>query len=792
MVNLPVVTLFIVFGLSCLVSKAENRLTGRVFDGDTNEALEGVVIGYNNYTVAITDEEGLFTLQIPDNENDSLVFSHLGYQTKTVLFSYMAAVGDTVHIDLAPLSVEMDEVLVVHSNHKRFIDDTRTGVIELSLGDSQYLPQFIGQSDLFKTLELMPGFQTGGEGDAAIYIRGGSFDQNLILLNGAPVYNPSHLLGFYSVFNPDIIDNIELIKSGIPVEYGNRLSSVINCSVDNRVIGDSIAGKGSAGVLSTAFSSTIPIVKDELTLYAGFRRTHINIILDLMDKFDLMDTRSVDFETGYDFYDINAGLNYQPNDRHTFSLDFYKGRDLFDMFTPDILLDADMSWGNELVTFNWNHKINRNFSASHNLYYSSYDYELDLRNPAYNLNLGSSVSSVGHKSKLSYFADRFKIEAGVDNKYQKFTPNSSDVSTSTIKFDFGSVDSHNLGEYSLFLSMDGELSTRWMLSAGVRLNRAVHYGSYRHFHYDDNNVISDTTFYSSGEAIYSFTNPDYMASLRYRTSGNSSLKFSFNRNHQYTHMVNATAVSFPVDFWVSSGKDIPSQSGWQVATGWYKLSNNNDFRFSVEGYYKETKNHSEFDNAFMRSVDNTSVVESLVYGKGKSWGIEFLAHKMQGRWKGWLGYTFSKSISSIEEIEQGRWFPTSYDRPHDISLVTIYDHNEKWKFGGTFVYSTGRPFTPSIGRYFLENNVVSIYGAHNSDRFPDFHRFDLSATRVLKDSNNRYSALTLSIYNVYNRSNPFFIFPKTTGDLNDYYMEVEPYEVSIFPILPSVSWQFRF
>ncbi|SKC23481.1 TonB-dependent receptor [Alkalitalea saponilacus] len=777
----------LVFG-SASATKAQSLLTGRVVDESTGEVLSGAIVSRDNLFVTKTDENGFFEMRLPEDSSSTLAVSFVGFETYFILSDQIKGY---VEIFLVPLAVEMDEITITHSADSRFIRDSRTGVIEFSTKESQFLPQFLGQTDLFKTLELLPGFQTGGEGDAAIYIRGGSFDQNLILLDGAPVYNPSHLLGFYSVFNPDIVNSVELIKSGIPVEYGNRLSSVIISSTDRNVTPGLSVG-GNVGVLSTAINAEMPVVENQLSVYGGFRRTHINMILSLMDEFDMISSRSVEFESGYDFYDVNGGINYAPNRNHNLSLSFYKGRDLFSMHTPAILLDADMNWGNEIVALNWNHRIGRNLSAVHTFFYSDYDFEIELRNPAYDLLMHSGVNAMGHKSKFVYTTDFLSLYAGVDNKYQRFIPNSSQAGTETVEFDFGTVDRHYLGEYSFFAGFESELTARWMLTAGLRINRAVQYGPYRKFSYNDTGVISDTTFIARGEVARRFTRPDYMVALRYLISSGSSIKLSFNRNHQFTHMVNATTVSFPVDFWVASGIDIPVQSGWQLAGGWYTLSANRMFQFSVEAYYKEAKNHSEFDNYFMQSVDNTPLVESLVYGRGKMWGAEFLVSKQMGDWQGWIGYTISKSIASIKEIEDGRWFPTAYDRPHDFSLVVSYDHNEKWKFGGTFVYSTGRPYTPSIGRYFLENNVVSIYGARNSDRFPDYHRLDLSATRVLKDTGKRYSALVFSIYNAYSRSNPFFIFPKVTGDLSEYNMGVEPYKVSIFPVLPSVSWQFRF
>ncbi len=782
-----VVFFIVLFGFS-LPLAANLPVLGRVVDGHTTEALSGAKIYVGSRDVAVTDDYGFFYFSSSDSIFH-ISITALGYHSGHFLYQFSKS--DTIEFEMYPLNVEIEEVTIVHSSDSKFIRDTRTGIIDLSTEDSRYLPLFLGQADLFKTLELMPGYRTGGEGDASIYIRGGYFDQNLILLDGAPVYNPSHLLGFYSVFNPDIVNHVELIKSGIPVEYGNRLSSVILSNSDNN-IPKSTSGGINLGILSTGAMINTPLVDDKLSVFFGFRRSHIGMILRLMDDLEIINSRSVEFQSDYDFYDINGGVIFKPNPNHHLQINLYKGRDIFSMVTPAILLDADLTWGNELLSFNWNHKLSPNFSLFHNLYYSDYDFDIKLRNPAYDLLLTSGVRALGQKSKVVYTTDNFKYSAGLDNKYQKFIPNSSNIGTQQIEFDFGSVDNYYLGEYSMFFSIDGQLTNRWMFSAGTRLNYSVHYGPYNKFIYDEEGVLSDTIFYKGGKAAAHFISPDLMASLRFMLSNLSSLKLSFNRNHQFAHMVNATSVSFPLDFWVASGLDIPVQKGWQIAGGYYHLTDDRIFQTSIEAYYKHTKNHSEFNNYFMQSVDNTPLVESLVFGKGRSWGVEYLLSKVKGKMTGWLAYTFSKSISSIKEIENGRWFPTAYDRPHDISLVMSMDHNEKWKFGATFVYSTGRPYTPSIGRYFFENNVINIYGARNSARFPDYHRIDLSATRVFKDTEKRYSALVFSIYNVYNRSNPFFIFPKAYGDIEQYELTVEPFKVSIFPLLPSVSWQFKF
>ncbi len=738
-------------------------------------------------TGVFTDANGSFTLPMED-QPQYLVVAYLGYRTERILWLPPTY---TLSVQLTPDTVSIGQVQISSQQPQSHIEAVESGRIQLTTRDVRTLPSLMGQTDLFKSLLLMPGIKAGSEVDAAIYVRGGSYDQNLILLDGAPVYNPSHLLGFFSVFNPYVVDNVTLIKSGIPSEYGNRISSVIDNRSTNR-IPERTQVAGNVGLLASGVSVIQPVARGRGMVYAAARRTYINLAIAGLSQINLPGLGSSLRSNYYNFWDVNLGGVLHLGAKHTLLLSAYQGADNFDHKSRKFVFNANMDWGNQIASLRWNHRISSSTYLDHTVYRSTYRYHMGLNLDAYQFALISSIRDIGHRSRITHQAGRHKLRGGIDWVFHHLSPNSSQVSVDTLSLELGTANTFNVAEYSLFASNEFAVSPSLTVYGGVRLNRMVHYGPYRESLFDPNGLPIDTTHFEPWQRVSNFSAPDFSFSFRYTLSPRSSVKGSASYNNQFIHLVNASSISFPSDFWVPSTKHIPPQSGYQLAAGFFHLLRDGDLEFSVEPYFKEIFHQSEFSSSFLESVDSSPLEQNLIFGRGKAWGVELLLRKTQGRLKGWIGYTFSKTIRSFPDIEGGRWYPAKHDRPHDISLVGSYELSPRWSLSAVFVFFNGSAYTPAIGRYFFAGNIINQYGPYNSGRLPDYHRLDLSATRTFTHRGNFKSQLVLSVYNAYNRSNPFFVYPQATGNLQRYQLSVERKEVSVAPILPSVSWSFSF
>jgi hypothetical protein len=635
----------------------------------------------------------------------------------------------------------------------------------------------------------MPGVQISGEGNAAIYVRGGGYDQNLILLDQATVYNPTHLLGFYSVFNTDIISELTLIKSGIPAEYGNRISSVLDFSV-KRAIPDSIKTNINVGILSSKINMDIPLLNHNGAIFLAARKTYLNSLLDVFRKTGLIKHRSILYKTGYDFYDLNASLVFRVSQKDRLFLSTYKGDDWFVLNSNTIDLHANMDWGNQIASLTWNHMFNSQLYIDNYITYSGYGLNMNLKQNQYNFELRSEITDFAYKNRITWILKKHKFRAGFSLTRHDITPNTTQASSDSTTLNLGTTNHYNSYEMSGFLSDEYAITERLGVIAGFRFNTFLHVGAFEDYTRNSYGEITSTTTYNPGEIIKKYQDPEIRLSARYLLSSTASIKFSFNTNSQYVHLVNASSVTFPTDFWVPSSKLIKPQHGTQWSIGFYK--NVAGFESSIETYYKTFQNQLEFNRGIFNSANNTPLDENLIFGKGRAYGAEFLIRKSTGKFTGWLGYTISRTERSFEDIENGMWLPAKYDRPHDISVVTNYHYNARWTFSAVFVFASGSTYTPVIGRYFIANNVVNQYGMYNSARMPSYHRLDLSATLQFKKTTRLNSSMTFSVLNVYNRHNPFFIYPESSGDIHKYTMKVKPQEVSIFPVLPSVSWQCSF
>jgi hypothetical protein len=787
----------IIFLLYCIGSQqlqAQNEskfilVEGKITDSVTLMPIAGVtVVHLQSKKAVVSDANGYYRLKLPAGIN-IVMFRYIGYVTKQIEINSSSNLN--LKVALKPDVQQISEVSITARGGQQKVEDVNTGTFQLNRKEIASIPVLLGETDFFRAIQLMPGIQTTGEGNAAIYVRGGGFDQNLVLLDEATVYNPTHLLGFYSVFNSDAINSVKVIKSGIPAHYGNRLSSVIDFDT-KKGIPDHTNIMGNVGLLSARLGIEVPLLDHKMAVSFYARKTYLNTWLALMKATDVILPKSILYKTKYDFYDLNANITAVLNAKNRLSVNFYNGNDLLQLHYGVVDLNADMQWGNKTGSIIWNKIFNDKFYMENSVVFSDYKLDMDLSQSQYNFKLFSEISDYGFKNKFTWLFSNHKVNFGVTSVYHNLAPNTSKASSDSTQLNLGSVNRYYSIESSAFVSDEFAVNKKLSCYLGFRLNSFDHFGNFKEYIYDEAGNVTDTIIYSKGEHIKNYTDMDVRASLRYLLRDNFSMKFSFNSNHQYLHLVSASSITFPTDFWVSSSGKVKPQQGYQWTAGVYHFHKKTNIETSVEVYYKTFTNQIEFYKGIFTAMDNSSFDNNLIFGKGRAWGAEFLIRKTQGKVTGWIGYTLSKTEKSFSEIENGRWFPAKYDRPNDLSVVANYEANKKWSFSAVFVYATGSTYTPVVGRYIMSGNVINEYGQYNSARMPAYHRCDVSATLILKKTETRESKLIFSIYNVYNRRNPFFVYPKATGNIAHYSLNVSPKEISIFPILPSIAWEFRF
>jgi hypothetical protein len=773
-----------------LLAQENYALTGTVTDSVTGEPLPGTsVFLATESTGTQADKNGHYNMPLKKGIH-MIRFSFIGYrpfETEVNIVSDM-----TLNAVLVPVTTQTESVIITARNPGENTESTKTGLIEFTPKEMKKMPTLMGETDVIRVLNYSPGVQSAGDGNSGYYVRGGNVDQNLILLDNAVVYNPSHVLGFFSVFNSDIISNATLIKSGIPASYGGRLSSVLAIRT---VDGDFEKHHVSAnlGLLFSSASIQGPVIKDKLSYFFSFRKSYVNAVASpMIGLFAKHGGNSLIQGNQYDMYDLNAKFTWKQGYRNRFSLMFYKGRDHFSLENSKIDYSNLINWGNTLVSINWNHQISDSSYLSSSLNYSNYDFNYGSSQFILAMNLYSSVRNANYKveyNKSDFYGGLLKT--GLDAKYYHFIPNRFLLTVNEVDLDYGSYQDLYAAEIAAYISWEKDISDRLRVYGGLRISNYDQLGPYSKVTESGQEGLKDTISYNRGQLIQSYTYPEPRISLRYQTGQNSSLKASYTRNYQYIHIVSSSSVTLPSDIWIPSTEAVKPQDGDQFTLGYYRNFSENMFVGSVEAYYKSLHNQVEMLYGLGASFQETSFEKSLTRGKGYSSGIEFYLQKRTGDLTGSLGYAFSYSERKFDEINNGLWFPAKYDRRHEISIVSGYTVNDRWDISIAFVYASGNAMTIPEQKYFIEGNVLNEYGRTNSFRMPAYHRLDLSVTYHLKPRHLLESNLNFSVFNVYNRANPFLIFFDVKGDIQHYNLEVSARQVSIFPILPSISWSFK-
>lgn len=762
----------LIFSFLCLFGSmsafAQNfTLSGYLRDADTGEELLYATVAVSDGSQGVTTNlYGFYSLTLPQGIYQ-INYSYIGYETQTIQIELNRDIVQD--IELGAASTELEEVVVVAKNENDNITNTEVSVLSLDINDIKKVPVLFGEQDVLKTMQLLPGVSASSEGSSGFFVRGGDADQNLILLDEAQVYNASHLLGFFSVFNSDALKDVKLYKGGIPAQYGGRASSVMDVRMRNGNMKDWTVS-GGLGLISSRVTVEGPIVEDQGSVILSARRTYADLLaqpfLEDFDNFDLY------------FYDLNLKANYKLGENDRIYVSGYLGRDVLgvsDAFGFD--------WGNKTVTARWNHTFNNQLFSNTSFIYSEYDYGFNINNGGIDVDLNAGIYDTNLKQDFNYYLNpNNEITFGWQGIYHQFQP-------STFSFDEELQDAaqeQDALEGGLYINNDQKISERLQISYGLRLTSFSNIGAYTEKSFNAADEVINETTYEAGEFYNNYFNLEPRLAATYLVNESNSLKLSYNRNAQYLHLLSNSTAGSPTDLWIPSSTLVQPTLANQIAVGFFKNFNNNQYKFSTEAYYKKLQNTVDYEDG-AEIFGNPDIESELVFGQGRAYGVEFLVEKTKGDFTGWLSYTLSKSERQYDEIANGEWFSARQDRTHDISIVGIYQLSPRVSLSATWVYNTGDAVTFPTGKYYIDGNLVSLYSERNADRMPDYHRLDLGLTWKLNDGKDTNSDLNFSIYNAYNRKNAYSIDFDTNAAGT-----TEATRLALFGIVPSVTWNFKF
>jgi hypothetical protein len=690
-----------------------------------------------------------------------------------------------LQIDLQRKSSISGEVVLISRKADDLLRSAQMGKISLDMQQLKSMPALLGEVDIVRSLLMLPGVANAGEANAGIYVRGGGADQNLILLDDAVVYNSGHLFGFFSVFNSDAIKNVSLIKGAMPAQYGGRLSSVLDIGMkegNNKVF----QMEGGIGLISSRFSVQGPLKKEKSSFIFSARRTYIDVLTK-----PFISKESQFSGSGYYFYDANAKMNFILGGKDRLFVSGYFGRDVFDFNNARQSFKVNVPWGNATGSIRWNHVYNKKLFANTTAVYNDYRFRFAGEQNNLQLELSSGIRDVGIKHDLDLypFSDH-RLKFGFSYLNHRFKPSVITGKQDSVVFSPRNSPLKYAHEVAAYFQDDWDVSPRLKFQVGLRVSAFRQIGPYTDYVFGPEGNVIDSVVYGPGTKVKSYSGWEPRIALRYILNDNTSLKASYTRNFQYIHLVSSSGSTLPTDIWVPSTLMVKPQIGDLFSIGVFRNSDNNLFEASVEFYYKDLQNQIEYKEGY---VPNTleDVERSFTFGKGGSYGAEWFLSRKKGRLTGWMGYTWSRTWREFSGLNTGRRFPAKFDRRHDLTLVATYQLNERWKASATFIYATGNAVTLPLRFYFMEGSLSQEYSDINQYRLPAYHRADLAFIYDSPRNKERKlkSEWVFSIYNVYSRQNPYFIY--FDQQVTDAGFKVQGKQVSIFPIIPAVTWNFR-
>jgi len=772
---MPKPLLLFLFLLTALSSFAQKKsiISGTIKDEVTGETLIGATVRIKELPQSgtTTNSYGFYSLSAPEG-GYTLLFTYVGY--KTISRPLALHQSQIINISLRSKS-DLNEVTInADKPNNDQVASPQMGLEKINMAQINNVPVLLGEKDILKTISLLPGVKSAGEGNTGFYVRGGASDQNLILLDEATVYNASHLFGFFSTFNSDAIKDVSLYKGGMPAEYGGRLSSVLDIKM-NEGNNKDFTVQGGLGLIASRIKVEGPIVKDKGSFMVSARRTYIDLFLKVSSDSTLKGS------TIY-FYDINAKANYHFNDKNAVYLSGYFGKDVLGLKNT-----FGTNWGNSTGTIRFNHLFSNRLFSNTSLVYSNYNYVVQSFSSTDNFKVTSKINDLNLKEDLQYFVgNNHTLKFGLNILHHDISP--GDI-TSTASFNNKSTEQRYGFENAGYISDEWKASEKLTLLYGLRLSGffLLGPGTFKTYGLEGNTLTSDT--YTSGQSVKNYFNLEPRFSASYILNDENSIKASYNRNTQNIHLLTNSTSSSPTDLYVMSSNNIKPEIADQVSTGYFKNFKDNLFEFSAEVYYKWLQNQIDYKDGAQLLV-NQDVESDLTYGSGRAYGLELFLKKKYGRLNGWIGYTLSRTKRKFDAINNGNYYPARQDRTHDVSIVGIFKLNSRWTFSGAFVYGTGNAITYPTGKYNIGGLTTFSYSERNGYREPSSNRLDIGATLEGKEHTKYHSSWTFGVYNVYGHRNPYII---TFRDSKTVPNTTEAVETSIFgTAVPSVTWNFKF
>lgn len=762
------------------------KLSGIVRDFKTKKPLEGVIIlekEKNIYTV--TDNKGFYNLLLPYGRN-TLDVRFVGFESqKNEVIIYDEG---NLNFLINEKPEELDEVIINASVNKK-IRQTMSGVNQIKVQEIKTIPLVLGERDILKVAATLPSIKSSGEGAEGVNVRGGKVDQNLFLLDNGVIYNPSHFLGLFSAINPFTTNGLKIFTGHIPSEFGGRLSSVFEITTNDSDT-KKIKGEASIGPVTGNVNLEIPIVKDKSGLILGVRTTYSDWIFNVLNNSDLSNSSA-------SFFDVISKYKHVINKKNSLKLTGYYSEDKY-----QIASDTINKYGNRMFSLNWEHKFSDDKKGNLVLYNSNYAFNIDYETIENNLgfNLEYKINETAVKYKIYHkHSNKHKFNYGVESKLYNINPGTISPNNEVSSVTPLTIEKEKALESALYVSDEITFNKKLSLNLGFRINQYLGLGPSNQRIYDSNFTKNDATLintikYDNNEVFKSYYNPSYRISAKYVLDNDIALKSSINKSYQYIHRLNNNTSASPIDTWRLSDNNIKPQEGTQISLGVFKNINNDKIELSLEGYYKSYKNLLDY-KVGANLLLNENIETEVIQGKGKSYGLEVFAKKSSGKINGWLSYAYSKSLIQLdnefieETVNNGNYFPTNYDKPHDFNAVLNYKLTNRYSISSNFTYQTGRPITYPTGKYIINGGELLTYSNRNEYRIPDYYRLDIG---INIEGNHKikkfaHSFWNISVYNVLGRNNPYSVYFETSNG------SVKSYKTSIFSIpIPTITYNFKF
>ncbi|MDB4922084.1 TonB-dependent receptor [Mucilaginibacter sp.] len=770
-----ILSVFLLPGLSLAQQSKHLTISGTIKDKATGETLPGATVSFLQLSgVGVSaNSYGFYSVSIPEGSY-TLVATYTGYHTDTL---HIDLKGNLQHnINLEAASSQLKEVKISSSSSRSGnVLTAPPGVQKLTVNDIKNVPVLLGEKDILKTIQLLPGIVAAGDGKAGFSVRGGDADQNLILLDEATVYNASHLLGFFSVFNSDAIKDIQIYKAGMPANYGGRLSSVEDIHM-NDGNNQKFGVNGGIGLIASRLTVEGPLFDHKGSFTVSGRRTYVDLFTGLASDTTIKKTKIY-------FYDINLKGNYQVGKNDRVFLSGYFGKDYL-----QLKQDNGIDYGNSTGTLRWNHIFNNSLFSNTSLIYNNFDYNTHFRSSTNNINVGSAITDYHLKQDFNYYLNSTnKLDIGLESIYHVTQPGAA-TAGQTSNYNSVVLQKKYSLESAVYISHEWTATDKLKLTYGLRVSDLAVLGPGNFYTYDAAGNTLSNTYYSGGKVVKSYINPEPRIALNYQLNDSSAVKLSYDRNVQNIHLLNNSSATSPTNVYLPSTNVVKPEIADQVSMGYYRTFHQNGIEFSSEIYYKSLQNQIDYKNG-ANLVGNENIEADLLFGTGRAYGWETYLKKKYGKLTGWVSYTLSRSERKINGINNNNYYASSQDQTHHLSVVGMYQASKKWTFSADFVYSTGTPVTYPDGKLSVDGSPVYAYGDRNSQRLSAYNRLDLGATLYVKKTRKIESSWNFSIYNVYGQSNPYsIIFQTDPNNMN----RTQVQQTSLFKMVPSVTYNFKF